>query len=277
MRNILIVVGGLVVVAALAVGGYFLLGKSAPGPSSATAASPMPAPAAAPATPTPATPAPAPATPAPAATAPAPATPAPAAATPAPAPATPAPAAPAAATVPAVPTGLEVQPSDHVMGDPKAPITVIEYASMTCPHCADFAVNTLPEVKKQFIDTGKVKWVFRDFPLDQYAVRGSMLAECGGNDRYFALIEILFGAQRNWIRINDMDGTIAELGKIGRLAGISETEFKACMANQALLNAIVAERQGGEQLGVDSTPTFFINGNKTAGAMPFDEFVKLLK
>lgn len=267
MRNILFVVGGLVVVAALAVGGYFLLGKQAPGPSSATAASPMPAPAAAPATPAPAGPAQATPAPAPAATAPAPATPAPAAATP----------APTAATVPAVPTGLEVQPSDHVMGDPKAPITVIEYASMTCPHCADFAANTLPEVKKQFIDTGKVKWVFRDFPLDQYAVRGSMLAECGGNDRYFALIEILFGAQRNWIRINDMDGTIAELGKIGRLAGISEADFKACMSNQALLNAIVAERQGGEQLGVDSTPTFFINGKKTAGAMPFDEFAKLLQ
>lgn len=247
MRNILIVVGGLVVVAALAVGGYFLLGKGSSGPSNATAASPMPAPVASPATPMPA----------------------PAASTPAP--------APAAASVPAVPTGLEVQPSDHVMGDPKAPITVIEYASMTCPHCADFAVNTLPQVKKQFIDTGKVKWVFRDFPLDQYAVRGSMLAECSGNDRYFALIEILFGSQRNWIKINDMDGTIAELGKIGRLAGISEADFKACMNNDTLVKSIVAERQGGEQLGVDSTPTFFINGKKAAGSMPFDEFAKLLQ
>ncbi len=176
-----------------------------------------------------------------------------------------------------VPSTLAIEANDHVMGDPKAPIVVIEYASLTCPHCADFAVNTLPQVKKQYIDTGKVRWVYRDFPLDQYSARASMMAECAGNDRYFAIIEILFGSQANWIKINDMDGTIAELGKIGRLAGLPEADFKTCMANQPLLQSIIAERQAGEKLGVDSTPTFFINGTKASGAMPFAEFEKLLK
>jgi protein-disulfide isomerase len=250
MRNILIAVGGIVVVVAIAVGGYFVLSKgqngsppAAPAATAPPAASPTASPMASPA------------------------------ASPAPAPTG---AAPQIAQA-GVPSTLAVEAGDHVMGDPKAPVTVIEYASMTCPHCADFAMHTFPEVKKQYIDTGKVRWVFRDFPLDQYAVRGSMLAECSGNDRYFAIIDILFSSQQNWIKINDLEGTIAELGKIGRLAGMTEADFKTCMANQTLLQSIVAERQGGEKLGVDSTPTFFVNGTKAAGAMPFAEFEKLLK
>jgi len=195
-------------------------------------------------------------------------------------PATPAAGSPAPGTAVAqapVPAGLEVQPGDHVLGDPKAPITIIEYASLTCPHCAFFSVNTLPELKKQYIDTGKAKLVFRDFPLDEYAARGSQMAECAGNDRYFGLIEILFASQRSWIKINDVAGTIAELGKIARLAGVPEADFKACMANDGLLQSIIAERQAGEKMGVESTPTFFINGKKAEGAMPFPEFEKLLK
>jgi protein-disulfide isomerase len=252
MRNILIGLGCVVVVAGLVVAVYFGLlkggtqtpsnvspAKSSPA-SSSPAASPMPSPAAA--SPSPATPAP----------------------------------GTQVAQLP-VPAGMDAQPGDHVLGDPKAPITIIEYASLTCPHCAYFSVNTFPELKKQYIDTGKAKLVFRDFPLDEYAARGSQMAECAGNDRYFALIEILFASQRSWIKINDVAGTIAELGKIARLAGVPEADFKACMANDGLLQSIIAERQAGEKMGVESTPTFFINGKKAEGAMPFAEFEKLLK
>jgi protein-disulfide isomerase len=177
-----------------------------------------------------------------------------------------------------VPTGLTVQPTDHVLGKADAPITIIEYASMTCPHCAYFSINVLPELKKNYIDTGKAKLVFRDFPLDEHAARASQMAECmGNNERYFAIIEILFASQASWIKPNSIDNTIAELGKIARLGGMSETDFKACMANDALLQSIIAERQGGEKLGMQSTPTFFINGVKAEGSMPWAQFEKLLK
>ena len=176
-----------------------------------------------------------------------------------------------------IPASLNVEPGEHVLGDPKAPITIIEYASLTCPHCADFTVNTLPELKKQYIDTGKAKLVFRDFPLDQHAARASMMAECAGPDRYFAIIDILFASQGNWIKPNDVEATTVELGKIARLGGVQEADLKACMANTALLQAIIAERQAGEKLGVDSTPTFFINGAKITGSRSFADFEKLLK
>jgi len=177
-----------------------------------------------------------------------------------------------------VPTGLTAQPNDRVMGKADAPITIIEYASLTCPHCAYFSINTLPELKKQYLDTGKAKLVFRDFPLDEFAARASQMAECIGNDeRYFAIIEILFASQASWIKPSSIDATIVELGKIARLGGMSEPDFKACMANDALLQSIIAERQGGEKLGMQSTPTFFINGVKAEGAMPFAQFEKLLK
>lgn len=177
-----------------------------------------------------------------------------------------------------VPAGLTVGANERVLGKADAPITIIEYASLTCPHCAHFAVNVLPELKKQYIDTGKVRLVFRDFPLDEHAARAAQMAECiGNNERYFAIIEILFASQANWIKPGSIDGTIAELGKIARLSGMSETDFKACMANDALLQSIIAERQGGEKLGMQSTPTFFINGVKAEGSMPFAQFEKLLK
>jgi protein-disulfide isomerase len=173
---------------------------------------------------------------------------------------------------------LKVLPDDHVLGNPDAPITIIEYGSLTCPHCAYFAVNTLPELKKQYIDTGKAKLVFRNFPRDEYDLRAFTLAECAGNNRYFAMLDVLFASQATWIKIGDLDGTVAELGRVARLAGMPESEFKACMANTALQQGIVARRQAlGDKIGLQSTPTFFINGVKAEGAMPFDQFEKLLK
>ena len=173
---------------------------------------------------------------------------------------------------------LSILPSDHVLGDPKAPITMIEYASFTCPHCAHFATAILPAVKKKWVETGKVKVVYRDFPLDQVAAKAAQLAECSGNDKYFAVMDMIFATQATWAAASD---PIAELSKSLRIAGMGDKEVQACLANDAVANAVIADYRGGETLGVNSTPTLFINGEKLSGARPIEEldalFGKLAK
>lgn len=175
----------------------------------------------------------------------------------------------AAASAPSK-AGLEtVQPGDHVLGDPNAPITVIEYASLTCSHCAHFHTQVLPEIKKKWIDTGKVKLVYRDFPLDQVAAKAAQIAECAGNDKYFGVIDIIFRGQSQWATAAD---PLAELAKPLRIAGMGENEIKACLANDAMSNAVIKDYQGGEAMGVNSTPTLFINGQLYRGARSVEEF-----
>jgi protein-disulfide isomerase len=173
---------------------------------------------------------------------------------------------------------LGVLPGDHVLGDPKAPVTMIEYASLTCPHCAHFSTQILPEVKKKWIDTGKVKLIYRDFPLDQVAAKAAQIAECAPNDRYFGIIDLIFRGQPQWAASQD---PIAELGKPLRIAGMGENEIKACLANEAKANEVIADYRGGETLGVNSTPSLFINGVLYKGARSVEEldaaFAKLAK
>jgi len=173
---------------------------------------------------------------------------------------------------------LKVQPNDHVLGDPNAPIMVLEYASLTCPHCAAFHTQILPELKKKWIDTGKVKLVYRDFPLDQVAAKAAQIAECAGKDRYFGVIDLIFRGQPQWAASQD---PIAELGKPLRIAGLGENEIKACLANEAKANEVIADYRGGETLGVNSTPSLFINGVLYKGARSVEEldaaFAKLAK
>jgi protein-disulfide isomerase len=184
----------------------------------------------------------------------------------------------AAASAPSK-AGLEtVQPGDHVLGDANAPITVIEYASLTCSHCAHFHTQVLPEIKKKWIDTGKVKLVYRDFPLDQVAAKAAQIAECAGNDKYFGVLDIIFRGQPQWATAAD---PLAELAKPLRIAGMGENEIKACLANDAMSNAVIKDYQGGEAMGVNSTPTLFINGQLYRGARSVEEldgvFGKLAK
>ena len=164
---------------------------------------------------------------------------------------------------------LAVQPTDHVMGDANAPILMIEYASFTCPHCAAFHTQILPEIKKKWIDTGKVKLVYRDFPLDQAAAKAAQLAECMPKDRYFAVTDMIFRTQPQWITGSD---PVAELAKGLRIAGMGDNEVKACLANTAIADAVVADYRGGEALGVNSTPTIFVNGEMFKGGRSVDEF-----
>ena len=163
---------------------------------------------------------------------------------------------------------LGIQVGDHVLGDPKAPVTLIEYASFTCPHCAHFHMLVLPELKKKWIDTGKVKLIYRDFPLDQAAAKAAQLAECSGKDKYFAVIDIIFRGQAVWATAAD---PIAELAKSLRIAGMGDNEVKACLANDAISTAVVNDYRGGEVMGVNSTPSLFVNGQMYRGARSVEE------
>ncbi|WP_048646060.1 DsbA family protein [Nitratireductor soli] len=157
---------------------------------------------------------------------------------------------------------------EKALGEENAPVTIVEYASMTCSHCASFHANTYPALKEKYIDTGKVRFIMREFPFDPRAEAGFMLARCS-DDRYFAMVDVLFKQQNNWAPVQDAQ---AALLKIAKLAGFSQETFEACLTNQELLNNIRSVRErGANDFGIDATPTFFINGKKYSGAMSIDE------
>lgn len=169
---------------------------------------------------------------------------------------------------------------ERVLGDPNAPVEMLEYASLTCPHCAAFHVGTLPKLKEKYIDTGKLKLVSRDFPLDRSAAIAAMMARCVPEANYFPVIDVLFKTQRGWAAA---ENPVAALAGIGSQAGLSPDDFNACLQNQALLDGILKTRQAGsQQFEINSTPTFILNGTeKIAGAQDvsvFEEAIeKLLK
>ena len=162
------------------------------------------------------------------------------------------------------------------MGNDKASVTVIEYASMTCPHCAHFQEKTFPDLKKRYIDTGKVRYIFREFPLDSLAGAAFMLARCAGekdSSKYFALVDTLFRQQRQWA----VEKPLPPLLALAKQAGFTEQTFNACLANQKVLDGIESIRQRGvKQFKVQSTPTFFINGTAYPGALTIDELAKAI-
>ena len=166
---------------------------------------------------------------------------------------------------------------DMALGPANASVTVTEYASMTCPHCAAFNENVFPKIKSEYIDTGKVRYVFREFPLDIKAAAGSMLARCiAKNDagKYFAVVDMLFKQQNDWVVKN----TTETLTRIGKQAGLSQQAVEDCLKDQALLDKIAADQKfANEVLKVNSTPTFFINGEMIKGETSFEEFDKRIK
>jgi len=171
-------------------------------------------------------------------------------------------------------SGLAITKDDRILGNPEAPITIVEYASLTCPHCAHFANDVLPELKKKWIDPGKVKLILRDFPLDEPALRAAMIARCAPPDRFYAYVDTLFAAQEKWVMARDYREALSRLVKLG---GMSKDEFDNCLSDTALENKIVEGRLvASKELDVNSTPTFFINGTKFAGAPTFEEFDKVL-
>lgn len=163
---------------------------------------------------------------------------------------------------------------DLVLGSPDAKVTIVEYASMTCPHCASFHNNVLPELKKKYVDTGQVRFVFREFPLDNLAAAGSMLARCA-DDNAFAMLEVLFQKQDEWVVRND---PVSKLFDIAKQAGFTKESFDKCLTNDELLAQIEAVRtRANEQFGVSSTPTFFINGKRLSGGGTMSDFDRALE
>lgn len=162
---------------------------------------------------------------------------------------------------------------DKVEGEADAPITVVEYASMTCPHCASFHTNTYPQFKEEYVDTGKVRFIMREFPFDPRAEAAFMLARCS-DDNYFAMVDVLFKQQQSWARAEDASGALL---RIARLAGFSQESFQACLTDQELLDDVRAVRaRGADEFGIDATPTFFIDGKKYSRALTFDEISAII-
>ncbi len=166
---------------------------------------------------------------------------------------------------------------DMGLGPANATVTITEYASMTCPHCANFSETVFPKIKSEYIDSGKVRYVFREFPLDLKAAAGSMLARCIAKDdapKYFAVIDLLFKQQSEWV----MKNTTETLTRIGKQAGLTQQAVEDCLKDQALLDKIAADQKfANEVLKVNSTPTFFINGEMVKGETSFEEFDKKIK
>ncbi|MCC0034246.1 MAG: DsbA family protein [Hoeflea sp.] len=154
------------------------------------------------------------------------------------------------------------------MGDENAPVTIVEYMSMTCPHCASFHEDNFKPLVEKYVDTGKVRFVLREFPFDPRAAAAIMLARCAPENQFFPMVDVLFKQQRTWATAPD--GREALL-QIARLAGFTQESFEACLTNQKLLDDVNAVRtKAGNEFGVQSTPTFFVNGKRYPGNMSID-------
>jgi protein-disulfide isomerase len=163
---------------------------------------------------------------------------------------------------------------DVPLGESDAPVTIVEYASMTCTHCAAFHATTFPELKKKYIDTGKVQFILREFPLDPVAAAGFMLARCAGDDKRNAIVDLLFAQQKNWAF---SEKPVEALASLLKQTGMSQTSFDACLKDQGLYDKIAkVHDRAADKFGVTATPTFFINGKKQKGEINPDALDKLL-
>ncbi|WP_184871379.1 DsbA family protein [Mesorhizobium sangaii] len=196
------------------------------------------------------------------------------------------PAAPAKPATPAAATAPEAQGTvdmaellkpgalpDKQLGKDDAKVTIVEYASMTCPHCAHFAETTFPDLKTKYIDTGKARYILREFPFDPSAEAGFMLARCA-KDNYFPMVDVLFRQQANWVGVPNTKDALLQISK---LAGFTQESFEACLTDQKLLDDVRSvQKRGANEFKVDSTPTFFINGKTYKGAMSIAEMSAII-
>ncbi|MGB8868886.1 MAG: DsbA family protein [Rhodomicrobium sp.] len=163
---------------------------------------------------------------------------------------------------------------DMALGKADAPVTIIEYSSLSCPHCAAFHKEVFPELQAQYIDTGKVRYVMREFPLNEAALAGAVVARCLPADRYFAFTSLLFSKQSDWAYKED---ALAPLKALAKQAGMSGEEFDKCIDNEALQKKILAVRDEGQKKGVNATPSFFVNGTLLKGAPTLQTLAEAMK
>lgn len=161
---------------------------------------------------------------------------------------------------------------EMALGDENAPVTVIEYASFTCPHCANFHRNVFGDLKKNYIDTGKVRFIYREVYFDRFGLWAGMVARCGGPERYFGLTDLIYERQRDWLSGEDASQIVQNLRKLGKLAGIGDAELDACLADKEKAQALVALYEKNTTAdNIDSTPSFVIDGKKYSN-MSYEEF-----
>ena len=164
---------------------------------------------------------------------------------------------------------VPVTADDRILGRADAPVTIVEYASFTCGHCARFHADIVPELKKAYIDTGKARLVYRDFPLDRQAFAASVVARCSAANRYFGFVDLLFSEQPRWAGAQD---PLAALTGLAMLGGISKKKLESCFADEKIQNAVLQQRLTGTQkFKVDSTPTVIINGAKYRGDVTLEQ------
>lgn len=160
------------------------------------------------------------------------------------------------------------------LGDPSAPVKIVEYMSLTCPHCADFHNGTFKQIVTDYVDTGKVQFIVREFPFDPRATAAIMLARCAPDGKFFPMVDVLMQQQANWARADD---AAAALFNISKLAGFTQESFEACLTNQKLVDDVNAVRKkAAEEFGVNSTPTFLINGKRYPGNMSVESMSALI-
>lgn len=173
-------------------------------------------------------------------------------------------------------TGDSLALAEMSMGDPNAPVKMVEYASLTCPHCATFHATMFPRVKEEYIDTGKVHFTFREFPLQRLDYLVFALSRCAaegrGADGYFAMLSTLFKNQNTWMSSN----RDAEILKYAAQAGLNESAFRSCVSRPEITEKVQASRQAGMDAGVNSTPSFVLNGEKMDRYRSVDEYFEML-
>tara|TARA_B100000315_G_C14446211_1_gene526918 strand:+ start:72 stop:698 length:627 start_codon:yes stop_codon:yes gene_type:complete len=163
---------------------------------------------------------------------------------------------------------------ENYIGNKDSNVIVIEYASMTCGHCAAFHNEVFPKLKEKYIETGKIKFIYRDYPLDQQALYASILARCAPKEKYFDFLELIFSTQKKWV--SGKDEFLDKLTNIGQLGGLSESQISSCFRNENLVDLVIDNRSVAEKkYNIDSTPSFIINEKKFT-AMSFKDFEKIL-
>lgn len=165
---------------------------------------------------------------------------------------------------------------DRVLGSADAPVTIIEYASMTCSHCANFHNNVMGDLKRDLIDTGEVRYIFREFPLDAVALRASMMARCAPKDKFFGLLDVLFANQKRWVGAAN---PVEAMAKMGKLAGLTDSQIATCMADKDLETALLETRQNAQtEFDINSTPSFVFNDGAAveSGVLPIERIKEIV-
>jgi protein-disulfide isomerase len=163
---------------------------------------------------------------------------------------------------------------ERALGSPDAPVTVIEYASLTCPHCRDFHADVFPRVKRDYIDTGKVRYIVREFPIGRTAASAAIVNRCAPEEKYFSLLDAFLSRQAEWVSQEVRPDAIYSVAKS---SGMSRETFDKCLSNQTIIEGLIEVKQRGRQFGVIGTPTFFVNGRKAQGAVTYEEIKALIE